>query len=263
MLGLSVARYDLVLHRADGSPAPTERIELPALPPVGTAIERPGASERYFVTRAVPASVEDTGDIRVEGTIYADLVGQLRAPRPQPAPGQMAPATRDPVVQSHAARSTGVQVLVVSLLFLLALLAGSAAWAAPAPTVVHLVSITTSGRSNDTPPKGASKGDRFTTTSRLLNLRAQFGKAKGAVVGSDRGTVALTGARAGTVRGITKLPGGTISFRGTLATSGRGNTIPVVGGTGLFAGARGTLTITSSASGVVVNVYTLRYPALA
>jgi hypothetical protein len=27
-----------------------------------------------FVTRAVPASIEGTGDIRIEGTIYADLM---------------------------------------------------------------------------------------------------------------------------------------------------------------------------------------------
>jgi len=76
-----MARYYLVLHRPDGTAASVERIDLPALPAVGTAIERPGSSERYFVTRAVPASVEDTGDIRIQGTIYADLMGQLRAAR--------------------------------------------------------------------------------------------------------------------------------------------------------------------------------------
>jgi len=156
-----------------------------------------------------------------------------------------------------------MRALILLIVVVVVLVALGSSSAASRPDLVHLVSITTSGKTTDTPPKGPSKGDTFTTTSRLLNIRAQFGKPKGAVVGSDRGTVVLTSARAGSVRGVTKLPGGTLSFRGPLPASGGGGTIRVVGGTGVFAGARGMLTITTSQSGVVVNVYTLSYPAVA
>ena len=37
---------------------------------------RPPVSKALcFVTRSVPASIEATGDIRIAGTIYADLMG--------------------------------------------------------------------------------------------------------------------------------------------------------------------------------------------
>jgi hypothetical protein len=107
--------------------------------------------------------------------------------------------------------------------------------------VIRLVSITTSNRVQDKDPAGPSRGDTLVTTSRLQNAVAQFGRAKGAVVGSDSGTVTLTAADAGMVAGTTKLPGGTIKFRGRIG-SGNRDVIPVTGGTGRFAGARGTLT---------------------
>ena len=71
-------RFYLHIQTADGRTLPVERVELGQLPEVGTAIRPPLASCACFVTRAVPASVEATGDIRIAGTIYADL---MRGPR--------------------------------------------------------------------------------------------------------------------------------------------------------------------------------------
>jgi hypothetical protein len=67
-------RFHLVTHTSDGSALPTEVIELNQLPAVGTAIRPPVSRQLCFVTRAVPASIEATGDIRIAGTIYADLI---------------------------------------------------------------------------------------------------------------------------------------------------------------------------------------------
>lgn len=68
-------RFYLVIQAADGTALPLERIELDRLPAVGTAIRPPVSQLPCFVTRAVPASIEATGDIRVAGTVYADLLG--------------------------------------------------------------------------------------------------------------------------------------------------------------------------------------------
>ncbi len=131
--------------------------------------------------------------------------------------------------------------------------------------MIRLVSITTSESSVDLPPRNASAGDRQLFASRLLNAQAQFGKPKGAVVGSDRGSMRLTSATSAVLKTVAKLPGGTITVSGKLRAAGAGAvSIPVVTGTGVFAGARGTLTIFApSGPKTVVNVYRLSYVPVA
>ena len=107
--------------------------------------------------------------------------------------------------------------------------------------------------------KGPSRGDRYVTTSRLVNAKRQFGAKKGTVVGSDRGTITLTGPRSARVNGVATLPGGTIRVRGPLDEQTNATlVVPVVGGTGAFAGARGTLTINGTEKRAW-NVYRLTY----
>jgi len=127
--------------------------------------------------------------------------------------------------------------------------------------VIRLVSTTTSNRLLDKAPRGASVGDKVFTTSRLANAVGQFGRAQGAVVGSDRGTLTIVAPRAVLADGTATLPGGTIRFHGRIAGQSA-QTIPVVGGTGRFANARGTLTATPiSRNGLKSsNVYRLRLP---
>jgi hypothetical protein len=67
-------RLYLVCHTASGTPLPTARIELPRLPEVGTTLRPPDVPQACFVTRAVPSSLEGTGDIRVAGWVYADAL---------------------------------------------------------------------------------------------------------------------------------------------------------------------------------------------
>ena len=96
-------------------------------------------------------------------------------------------------------------------------------------------------------------------------IGAQFGKPKGVVVGSDRGTMRLTGATSANLRTVAKLPGGTITANGPLRAAGNGTvSVKVVKGTGIFAGARGTLTILApTGPKTVVNVYRLSYGPIA
>ena len=131
--------------------------------------------------------------------------------------------------------------------------------------MIRLVSITTTESSVDLPPRMASAGDRQLFTSRLLNAQAQFGKAKGAVVGSDRGTMRLTTATSAHLKTVARLPGGTITVSGVLRAAGNGAvSSSVVAGTGAFAGARGTLTILAPTDPkTAVNIYRLSYGPVA
>jgi hypothetical protein len=141
----------------------------------------------------------------------------------------------------------------------------SASSAAP-PTLIRLVSVTTSAKESDRLPKGPSTGDTVRETSRLLNEVAQFGKPARAAVGSDSAVQQLRlGPKSITVDGVAKLPGGTLLFRGKAERYARGGiVIPVVGGTGRYLGAQGTLWIVTVRDPArVLNVYRLTYARFA
>ena len=136
----------------------------------------------------------------------------------------------------------------------LAALGGSAAsGAAPATMVITVRSVTTATIPSDRPPKGASKGDRLLLRDRLVNVARQFGKPPGAVVGRDEGVIVLTGPNSGTFDGVTTLPGGTIRLHGVIRNGTV--TFSVVGGTGRYAHAHGTIVVGSGKS--PLNTYHL------
>jgi hypothetical protein len=64
----------LVCQTPDGSTLPAERIDLPRLPGVGDTLRPPDSPRACFVTRAVPSSIEATGDLRITGWVYADAI---------------------------------------------------------------------------------------------------------------------------------------------------------------------------------------------
>ncbi len=154
-------------------------------------------------------------------------------------------------------------ISAVALLAAAALAAGAPA--AGPPTLIALVSTTTSESSVDVKPKRPSAGDRDTSTNRLANARSQFGKPRGAVVGSDHGTLVFTSAHAAALKAVTKLPGGTLVVDGGLHALADGSVVVrVTSGTGAFIGAHGTLTILPpSDAKTAVNVYRLSYSAIA
>ena len=127
---------------------------------------------------------------------------------------------------------------------------------------IQVISVTVSIVPHDVAPKGASKGDTVTYRDRLLNTARQFGHKKGAVVGSDGGTMTFTSRNTATFRGKTALPGGTLTLRGRVrALANGGLVIPVASGTGAFAKAHGTLTV-APGQNHVLNTYELAFSAL-
>ena len=70
-------RLHLYTHGPDGQVVSRETIELDELPETGTVLRPPICRADCFVTRAAPASLEETGDLRIAGAVYADLVASL------------------------------------------------------------------------------------------------------------------------------------------------------------------------------------------
>jgi hypothetical protein len=142
-----------------------------------------------------------------------------------------------------------------------------AAQAAPASEsksmTIRLVSITTRYKVlKDVAPKNEfNKGDVLWARSTLRNEVAQFVRPKGAVVGSDISTFRAVSAVAGDMRVIATLPGGTLRAAGRIS-QGHLQRVAVLGGTGVFAGARGVAVTTPlDASGDRArNVYRLQLP---
>jgi hypothetical protein len=133
--------------------------------------------------------------------------------------------------------------------------APSAVAAASAPQTIRVTSVTISMVGHDVKPKGPSAGDSVTYRDRLLNVTAQFGKKKGAVVGSDRGKLTYLTAHTATFTGRVMLPGGTLRLSGAVyGTAAGGLVVPILGGTGRYADARGTLTV-GSGRDRVLNTY--------
>ena len=114
--------------------------------------------------------------------------------------------------------------------------------------MVTLKSVQTYSAAVDAPPKGMSSGrfsagDFIVIRDNLFNRAPQLGKPAGAKVGTDQSKLTfLSGTRASVV-GSARLPGGTVSFKGRLSTSATGViSLAITGGTGKYAGARGTVT---------------------
>ena len=126
---------------------------------------------------------------------------------------------------------------------------------------ITLVSKTVSVRAlADKAPKGEpSMGDVFQEKSELRNAVAQFERPKGALVGSDVAIATLLDTPRVRFALTVTLPGGTIRAGGVIGTVGQ--RIPVIGGTGVFAGARGTSEVRRlDGQGQALNIYRLRVP---
>ncbi len=118
--------------------------------------------------------------------------------------------------------------------------------AQPKAVTITVTSVVSGRRSTDKPPKGASTGDEIHFTDRLLNRGAQFGKKTNAQVGTDKGTVTVTGAHSARLDGEAVLPDGKIIFSGEMTPVANNSvTVPVVGGTGKYKNATGVLVVGS------------------
>jgi len=151
--------------------------------------------------------------------------------------------------------------LVSALLAALVLMPGAsvsaAAGALQAERVIKVLATNISGARHEKPPAGIA-GDVVVGSDRLRNAVPQFGKPKGAVVGKDRYRSVFETAAVASVEVTATLPGGTIRARGRADFRLTSNVIRVVGGTGVFAGARGTAEERALPSGQTLNIYRLR-----
>jgi len=161
-------------------------------------------------------------------------------------------------------RLSVVALFAISLLFI-ALPATASRTTNEASMTIRLIS--TPGRTvvRDRPPKGLnlgvpSKGDSISGTSILRNAIAQFGKPKGAIVGGDSYSITITTPPQALLKIQVKLPGGTLRAQGHGSILKSSITVPVVGGTGAFAGARGTSVSSEMSGNRTLNVYRLRLP---
>ena len=155
--------------------------------------------------------------------------------------------------------------LVVSSSLALALYAATSDAAAGRSVTIRVLVTPVTRTIEDLPPKTLkttgewSRGDTLSGTSILRNARAQFGKPRGARVGTSSFTDTALSPRMVREDGIARLPGGTVHVRG-VAAIGPTVKIPVVGGTGIYAGATGVVEGRHLANGVTLNVCRLQLP---
>lgn len=142
------------------------------------------------------------------------------------------------------------------------LLAAGVARAAPQAgraVVVHLRSTLVSAEMlRDTGAEGLDRpGDVLRMRDTVANGIPQFGRATGAVVGTDVATVTrLADGRSRLVGSVT-LPDGVIRFAGTVTRAGA-SSVRVVGGTGRYLGATGKVIVRDTQTpGVAINVYSM------
>ena len=113
--------------------------------------------------------------------------------------------------------------------------------------MITVKSVQTAVRWVDSPPTGIaqgrfSAGDILIVHDRLINLTPQLGRPKGAVVGTDEGTFTFTSSTRSNFVGSANFPGGSVRVHGRIATNATGTVnMTVIGGTGAYAHARGTV----------------------
>jgi hypothetical protein len=157
-----------------------------------------------------------------------------------------------------------------ALLAFLSLVMGlpaAASATAAAQSVVIRVLITPGTRTfTDVPPKthaltGAyTKGDTLEGTSILRNAVRQYGKPKGARIGTDHFVETALSPQRIMFDGVSSVPGGTLHARGVMKEVAGKLTVAVVGGTGVYQGATGVILGSHLPSGVTLDVARLHVP---
>jgi hypothetical protein len=104
-----------------------------------------------------------------------------------------------------------------------------------------------------------TKGDTIRGTDSLRNAARQFDRPEGAVVGIDRYVFTAVAWQKVTVDFVATFPGGTVHAHGE-GMIGSKPELPIVGGTGVYAGATGSVEGLHLANGKKLNVYRLRIP---
>ena len=154
-------------------------------------------------------------------------------------------------------------VLLASAALLMGLPAAAAEGAGATSVTIRVYVKEVTQSIKDVPPKTLigyeyTKGDTIRGTEILRNAVRQFNKPRGANVGTDRYVIFAVAYQKVRVDFVTRFPGGTVHAHG-VGKPGSGK-VPVVGGTGLYAGATGVAEGRHLANGKKLNIYRLRIP---
>jgi len=163
-----------------------------------------------------------------------------------------------------------VQMRPNRLCLLLAVAGALASTASAAPKralVITVKSVETQWSAIDAPPKemGAGKfsaNDVIVMRDNLFNRAPQLGRPAGAKIGTDLSRLRFLSGTVGVVVGSATFPGGTVRFKGRFSRTAKGLALTITGGTGRYAGARGTVTepATDSDPQNATNTYHVRLP---
>jgi hypothetical protein len=108
--------------------------------------------------------------------------------------------------------------------------------------------------------RSAVEGQRANARqAKAENRRRQFNKPKGVDVGTDRYVIIGLALQKVRVDFVTSFPGGTVHAHGEGKRPSKPE-VPIVGGTGLYAGATGSIEGQHLANGEKLNIYRLRVP---
>jgi hypothetical protein len=143
---------------------------------------------------------------------------------------------------------------VAVVLVVTAALASSAAARTDRALTINLKSVETAASAVDQAPKQMaagkfSSGDILVIRDNLFNRVAQLGRPAGAKVGADRSVLTFVSGTAANLVGSASFPSGSLWFKGRVAPEASGTlSMRITGGSGEFAGARGTVTEPASDS---------------
>ena len=157
-----------------------------------------------------------------------------------------------------------VILVLVSLVMALPAAAADAAATAKSVTIrVFVVPVTRQVK--DVPPQRfnlgeKSRGDTLSGTSILRNAVRQFGKPKGARVGTSRFVEVWLMPKRLTIDSVGRLPGGTLHVHGVGSIETNRPKLPIVGGTGVYAGATGFVVGQVLPSDQQLDTFRLRVP---
>ena len=157
---------------------------------------------------------------------------------------------------------------VTVVLVVAATLASSAGARSERSLTIKLKSVQTGARAVDKAPKQMaagkfSPGDILVIRDNLFNRVAQLGRPAGVKVGADRSILTFVSGTAANLVGSASLPGGVVHFKGRVDQGATGIlSMRITGGSGRFAGARGTVTEPASDSDPknATNTYRLVLP---
>jgi hypothetical protein len=154
---------------------------------------------------------------------------------------------------------------LASLSLVLALPAAASDTAAAKSVTIRVFVMPVTRSFTDVAPKTHAlrgeytKGDTSSGTSILRNAVRQFGRPKGARVGTSRFVFTALSPHKARFDGVARFPGGSVHAHGVSKIEGTPK-VAVVGGTGLYAGATGVVEGHLLASGEQLDIIRLQVP---